>query len=165
MIQRKGAGASPNRPTADTDARPPSLNSSPARGSAVAAALSPLTIKVPGSGGIGGGSTGPGDERCPRCCWLLAGVLVGCAVTLRFAVPGSGAMAPNESRGTFGALPKHLETARVALGGAPVAPTRPTVVLFGDSIVAKAFDAVRFNSFSFAALHFSLHMASCFLQV
>jgi hypothetical protein len=110
---------------------------------------SPLRVRSPpgraAAAAAGAAAGAPADERCPGCrtaALLLLGIVLGCGLTLRFAVPGASCGGPaSGASGAPWALPKHLETARVALGGAPVAPSRPTVVLFGDSMAAKAYDA------------------------
>jgi sodium/hydrogen exchanger 8 len=100
---------------------------------------SPVVLRSPDLHAKGGAA--PADDRCSGCrmAVLVAfGIVLGCGLTLRFAVAASCGVPA--SAAPWG-LPKHLETARVAIGGAPVAPARPTIVLLGDSIAAKAFDA------------------------
>ena len=84
-------------------------------------------------------ASGENPCLCCRTAVVLAfGIVLGCGLTLRFLLPPSCGVPA--SAGPWG-LQEHLQTARVAMWGAPVVASRPTVVLLGDSMAAKAYDA------------------------
>lgn len=98
----------------------------------------PVVVRPPDLRAKGVGVSAEGRCQGCRTAVLVAfGIVLGCGLTLRFAVAASCGVPGATPWG----LPKHLETARVAMGGAPVAPARPTIVLLGDSITAKPYDA------------------------
>lgn len=87
-------------------------------------------------------SPATGENRtclgCRTAVLLAFGIVLGCGLTLRILLPASCGVPA--SAGPWG-LQTRLEKARVAMWGAQVVASRPTVVLLGDSMVAKAYDA------------------------